>query len=78
MASKIFSLLSPLSRSPILDLPMVKRVVVTLEDGQYLALQTLRGLGETDSEKVKNLILIYVHQKLPKTASKEEKDPLFV
>lgn len=47
---------------------MANKVVVVLEDDQYIALQAFKMLGETDAEKLKNILLSYIYDKnIPKT-----------
>ncbi len=75
----VITRLSHLFRSPVLGFAMVKRIVVTLDDGQYMVLQGFKGLGESDGEKLKTIFLSYMYQKnVPKIECKEEKDPDFV
>lgn len=42
---------------------MTKRVMVTLDDDQYLILQRIKGLGLKDAEKIRNILLTYFSEK---------------
>jgi hypothetical protein len=37
--------------------------MITLDDEQYKILQTLKGFGKKDAEKVKNIFLAYLSEK---------------
>jgi hypothetical protein len=42
---------------------MVKRILVTLDDDQYKILQSLKGFGKKDAEKIRNLMIAYLSEK---------------
>lgn len=42
---------------------MVKRIMVTLDDEQYGILQGLKGFGEKDAEKLRNIFIAYMSEK---------------
>jgi hypothetical protein len=42
---------------------MVKRILVTLDDEQYKILKTLKGFGESDAEKLRNIFIAYLSEK---------------
>ncbi|MCD6529140.1 CopG family transcriptional regulator [Candidatus Bathyarchaeota archaeon] len=42
---------------------MVKRIMVTLDDDQYEILKKLRGFGEKDAEKLRNIFIAYLSEK---------------
>ena len=42
---------------------MVKRIMVTLDDDQYEILQSVKGFGSKDAEKVRNIVIAYLSEK---------------
>jgi hypothetical protein len=42
---------------------MVKRILVTLDDEQYEILQSLKGFGKKDAEKIRNIFIAYLSEK---------------
>lgn len=44
-------------------LEMVKRIMLTLDDEQYLILQHLKGFGSKDAEIARNIIIAYLSEK---------------
>jgi len=42
---------------------MVKRIMVTLDDEQYEILQSLKGFGKKDAEKLRNIFIAYLSEK---------------
>lgn len=42
---------------------MVKRIMVTLDDQQYTILGKLKGFGEKDAEKLRNIFISYLSEK---------------
>jgi len=42
---------------------MVKRILVTLDDEQYEILESLKGFGEKDAEKLRNIFISYLSEK---------------
>lgn len=42
---------------------MVKRIMVTLDDEQYDILQSLKGFGKKDAEKIRNVLIAYLSEK---------------
>ena len=42
---------------------MVKRIMVTLDDEQYTILTNLKGFGEKDAEKIRNIVIAYLSEK---------------
>ena len=42
---------------------MTKRIMVTLDDEQYGILQSLRGFGTKDAEKLRNIFIAYISEK---------------
>ena len=45
------------------EVEMVKRIMVTLDDDQYEILKKLRGFGEKDAEKLRNIFIAYLSEK---------------
>jgi hypothetical protein len=45
------------------DIEMVKRIMVTLDDEQYVILEKLKGFGEKDAEKMRNIFIAYLSEK---------------
>ena len=51
---------------------MTKRIVVTLDDEQYELLQSLKGMGKKDAERLRNVFVAYLSEKsYIKNASKK-------
>jgi len=51
---------------------MVKRIMVTIDDELYSIINSIKGLGTKDAEKVRNIIIAYLSEKsYIKTASME-------
>lgn len=51
---------------------MPKRIMVTLDEEQYEILQSLKGFGTKDAEKLRNIFIAYLSEKsYLKEASKE-------
>ena len=42
---------------------MVKRIMVTLDDEQYEILKRLKGFGQKDAEKIRNIVIAYLSEK---------------
>ena len=42
---------------------MVKRITVTLDDEQYDILSNLKGFGDKDAEKLRNIFIAYLSEK---------------
>ena len=42
---------------------MVKRIMVTLDDEQYAILQSLKGFGKKDAERIRNILIAYLSEK---------------
>jgi len=42
---------------------MTKRIIITIDDDQYTILQNLKGLGNKDAEKIKNILTAYLSEK---------------
>lgn len=42
---------------------MVKRIMVTLDAEQYAILQSLKGFGKKDAEKIRNIFIAYLSEK---------------
>lgn len=42
---------------------MTKKILVTLDDDQYKILKSLRGFGEADAEKLRNIFIAYASEK---------------
>jgi len=42
---------------------MVKRIMVTLDDDQYRILESLKGFGSKDAEKIRNIFIAYLSEK---------------
>jgi hypothetical protein len=42
---------------------MVKRIMVTLDDEQYKILQSLKGFGTKDAEKIRSIVVSYLSEK---------------
>ena len=45
------------------DKKMVKRIMVTLDDEQYEILKKLKGFGQKDAEKIRNIVIAYLSEK---------------
>jgi hypothetical protein len=42
---------------------MVKRIMVTLDDEQYGIVQSIKGMGTKDAEKIRNIVVAYLSEK---------------
>lgn len=42
---------------------MVKRIMVTLDDEQYDIIAKLKGFGQKDAEKIRNIVIAYLSEK---------------
>ncbi len=42
---------------------MVKRIAISLDEEQLAILNSLKGLGKKDAEKVKNILMAYLSEK---------------
>lgn len=42
---------------------MAKRIAISLDEEQLSILNSLRGLGKKDAEKVKNILMAYLSEK---------------
>lgn len=55
---------------------MTKRIMVTLDDDQYEILQSLKGMGTKDAERLRNVFVAYISEKsYIKDASKKQSLP---
>lgn len=43
---------------------MTKRIMITLDDEQYSILKSLKGFGKKDAEKIKNIVIAYLSEKM--------------
>ena len=43
-------------------LKLTKRITVTFDDGQYEAVRLVKGMGERDADRVRNIVVAYLSE----------------
>lgn len=41
---------------------MAKRITITFDDEQYEAIKLVKGMGERDADRIRNLVLAYLSE----------------